>query len=401
MPIFTYVAKDQKGKTLAGTIEAPSIEDAHELLREKRYIVISLEERRENVLASLLKRVRGVSLDQKALFTRQLATMLGAGLSLTMALDVLYAQASSPRMKEVLTEMRGDVEGGSSLSKSMRKYPDVFSQVFVSLMEAGEASGKVETILLDLADKLENEREFRGKIMGALIYPVIVVIVMIFVFIIMIAFVMPRLTEMYKDIGAELPLPTKILLGIASLIAKWLWLLPILAVLGFLAFRQFVASDYGRRKWDELIFRLPIIGKLSKEVQLTEFCRTLALLIGAGVPITQCLEIVAEVMSNVIYREAVLNAGKQVEKGVPLSAPLKATPSFPPMIPQMVAVGEETGKIDEALAKVSEFFAAEAERTIKAIAVVLEPVLLILLALIVGPFVITIITSIYGLTARL
>lgn len=401
MAIFAYIAKDQEGKTRAGTIEAPNIEGAHELLRERKYIVISLEERKESALASLFKRVRGVPLDQKALFTRQLATMLGAGLNLTMALEVLHSQASSPRMKEVLTEMRGDVEGGSSLSKSMRKYPDVFSHVFVALMEAGEASGKVETILLSLADKLEREREFRGKIMGALIYPAIVVIVMMVVFVIMIAFVMPRLTEMYKDIGAELPLPTKILLGITGLMAKWLWLLPILAVLGFLAFRQFVAGDYGRRKWNELIFKIPIVGKLSKEVQLTEFCQTLALLMGAGVPITQCLEIVAEVMGNIIYREAVLNAGKQVEKGVPLSTPLKANPAFPPMVSQMIRVGEETGKIDETLLKVGAFFEAEAERTIKTISVVLEPALLILLALMVGPFVITIITSIYGLTAQL
>ncbi|NIQ32165.1 MAG: hypothetical protein GTN80_00700, partial [Nitrososphaeria archaeon] len=284
---------------------------------------------------------------------------------------------------------------------SMRKYPDVFSHIFVALVEAGEASGKVEPILLDLADKLEQEREFRGKIMGALIYPIIVVVVMAGVFLIMTFFVMPRLIAMYKDIGAEMPLLTRVLLGVSGLIVRWFWLLPIGAVLGFLAFRQFISTDYGRRRWDEFVFLIPVAGKLVREVQLTEFCRTLSLLMGAGVPITQCLEIVSEVVGSSIYQEAIRKARKEVEKGSPLSSPIGAEPSFPPMIPQMIAVGEETGKIDEALAKVSDFFASEVERTIKTISVVLEPLLLVLLALIVGPFVISIITSIYGLTASL
>ncbi|PIS12390.1 hypothetical protein COT70_01145 [candidate division WWE3 bacterium CG09_land_8_20_14_0_10_47_33] len=401
MPIYTYFAKSREGETLTGTIEAPDLDSAREILREKRYIVVSLTEKKEAKFAPLLSRFRGVSLEQKAFFARQLSTMIAAGLPFTNAFEVLRSQAENPRMKEVLTGMLGDIQGGATLSKSMRKYPDVFSRVFIALTEAGEASGKVEQVLAELAEKLEREQEFRGKTKGAFIYPAIIVAAMGIVFIIMIVFVIPRLSSMYADIGAKLPLPTLILIKFSNLLIHGWWFLLLLLGLGIFGLRQFIGGDYGRYKIAEFTFKFPIFGKLSKASQLADFCRTLSLLIGTGVPIAQALEITAEAMTNVLYRNTILNAEKQVEKGIPLSSPLKADPNFPPILSQMVAVGEETGKLDEVLAKLASFFEREAEQSVKNISTAIEPIIMILLGVLVGLFVISIITPIYNITSQL
>lgn len=401
MPIFTYVAKDQEGRTRTGAVEASNLDGAREVLREKRYIIVSIAERKEGALGVYLKRIRGVSLGQKAFFARQLSMMVAAGLPLADALEVLRNQSESPRMREVLTGILNDVQGGAALSKSMHKYPDVFSRDFAALVEAGEASGKVEIMLMNLAEKLEKEQEFQGKTRGAFIYPSIIVFAMGVVFIIMVVFVIPRLATMYEGMGASLPLPTLVMMQISKLLTKGWWLLLILLGLGIFLLRQFSSAEYGRYKIAEFTFKFPIFGKLSKETQLAAFCRTLGLLTGAGVPITQALEITAGAMTNVLYRDAILNAVKQVEKGIPLSTPLKADPNFPPILPQIIAVGEETGKLDEVLAQLAGSFEMEAAQSVKNITAALEPMIMIILGVIVGVFVISIIAPIYQLTSQL
>jgi len=283
----------------------------------------------------------------------------------------------------------------------MKNYPNVFSRAFVALVEAGEASGKVLQMLMELAEKLEREREFRGKTKGAFIYPAIIVLAMGVVFIIMIVFVVPRLTSMYGEMGAELPLPTLILIKISDLLTKRWWFLLLLFGSGVYVFRQFASGEYGRYKLAEFTFKFPIFGKLSKAAQLADFCRTLGLLIGSGVPITQALEITAEAMTNVLYHDAILNAEKQVEKGIPLSTPLKADPNFPPILSQMIFVGEETGKLDEVLTKLAGFFETGAEQSIRNISAAIEPIIMIVLGVMVGLFVISIIGPIYNITTQL
>lgn len=399
MAIFTYIAKSQEGETLTGTIEVPDLDSARKILRERRYIVISLKEKKESRLALLVTRFRGVPLEQKSLFARQLATMVGAGLPFAAALEVLRNQTTNPRMKEVLIGLYGDVQGGAALSESMRKYPDVFSSTFVALTSAGEASGKLEQTLLSLAETLEKMRDFRAKLIGALIYPILIFLVMGVVFVVMVLLVLPRLSVMYESLDAPMPLPTLIFLGIANIIGRWWWLLGLLLGLGIFAFRQFVSSTYGRYKWDAFVLKIPIFGMLSRETQLADFCRTVGLLLGAGVPITQALEITAAAMGNVHFRDAILNAEKQVERGIPLSKPLGANPNFPPILTQMIGVGEETGKMDQALDKMAEFFASEVERGLHNITVALEPLIIIVLGVLVGVFVISILVPIYNLVS--
>jgi len=282
----------------------------------------------------------------------------------------------------------------------MAKHPDVFDKVTVALVEAGEASGKLDLLLTQLADNLEKERDFRSKTRGALIYPAVIGIAMVAVFIIMMIFVVPRLTSLYEDIGADLPLPTKILIAISNLLVNGWWaLLAVLGVGGFIAYK-YLSTDKGKYRLANFTFKFPIFGKLNKESELARFSRTLGLLIGAGIPITQALEIVANAMSNVLYRDSILAAEKQVEKGVPLSVPIRADPNFDPLISQMIAVGEETGKMDEVLGKVAGFFESQAETSIKNLSTALEPIILVVLGVMVGGLVLSIITPIYNLTTQ-
>ena len=401
MPIYNYIVKDSTGKTISGTVEAPNTTLAGDILRERSYVVVSLVEKTTGgFFQQLLERFRGVTLGEKTIFARQMATMVSAGLPLTNAMEILRIQAGSERMKEVLGGMLADVQGGNSLAKSMAKHPDVFDKVTVALVEAGEASGKLDLLLTQLADNLEKERDFRSKTRGALIYPAVIGIAMVAVFIIMMIFVVPRLTALYEDIGANLPLPTKILIAISNLLVNGWWaLLAVLGVGGFIAYK-YLSTDKGKYRLANFTFKFPIFGKLNKESELARFSRTLGLLIGAGIPITQALEIVANAMSNVLYRDSILAAEKQVEKGVPLSVPIRADPNFDPLISQMIAVGEETGKMDEVLGKVAGFFESQAETSIKNLSTALEPIILVVLGVMVGGLVLSIITPIYNLTTQ-
>ena len=401
MPIYNYIVRDSAGKSLTGTVEAPNPTLAGDILREHKYVVVSLAEKKEGgIIQQILQRFRGVAIGEKTVFARQLATMVSSGLPLTNALEILRIQAGSDLMSAALGSMLADIQGGSSLAKSMSKHPDIFDKVTVSLVEAGEASGKLDVLLTQLADHLEKEQDFRSKTRGALIYPAVIGVAMLGVFIIMMIFVVPRLTALYEDIGAELPLPTRILIVISNLLVHGWWaLLVALGVIGFAAYK-YLNTDKGRYRIASFTFKFPIFGKLSKESELARFARTLGLLVGAGIPITQALEIVAAAMGNILYRDAILAAEKQVERGVPLSVPIRADPNFDPLVAQMIAVGEETGKLDEVLEKVAGFFEAQAGQSVKNLSTALEPIILIVLGVMVGGLVLSIITPIYNLTTQ-
>ena len=401
MPIYNYVVKDPQGKTVMGTVESPDQATASSILRERKYVVISVTPKKEaGPLEKFLEHFRGVSLGEKTVFARQLATMISSGLPLTNALEILRVGAESEKMEAVLGEMIGDVEGGMALSKSLAKHPEVFSKITVALVEAGEASGKLDSLLTQLADNMEKEQDFQSKTRGALIYPAVIAVAMVGVFIIMMVFVVPRLTDLYVDIGAELPLPTRVLIAISDLLTKGWWaLLIFFGAFGYGGFR-YAQTEKGRYKIAQIAFQFPIFGKLTKESEQARFARTLGLLVGAGVPITQALEISASAVNNVLYKDAILEAEKQVEKGIPLSVPIRKDPNFDPLLSQMIAVGEETGKMDEVLIKVAEFFESQAAGMVKNLSTALEPIILIALGLMVGLLVLAIISPIYNLTTQ-
>lgn len=400
MEKFRYKAKDNQGKTIEGLVEATDPKGAVKILQSKGLLVISIVPKGKDLVTEARVGIfRRISTSDKVNFTRQLATMVAAGLPLTDALTILEAQAS-PAMAKVVGEILREVEGGGSLSKALEKHPDVFDQVYIALVRSGESAGILDNILTRLAENLENQREFTSKVKGAMLYPAIVIGGMVLVAIIMILFVIPKLTTIYEEFQAELPLPTKILLQVSKL-ATHFWWLGLIGLIGLVfIIPQLLRNPILKKQYDRLFLRIPIIGSLRKQIMLTEFTRTLGLLISAGVLIVDALEIVRRSLGNSLYEEAVAQAGQDVQRGFPLAVALAETGIFPPILPQMISVGEETGKLDEVLAKVSAYFEQESAQSVKNLTTALEPLIMIVLGVGVGFLIISIIMPIYNLTSK-
>jgi type IV pilus assembly protein PilC len=268
-------------------------------------------------------------------------------------------------------------------------------------VRAGEAAGVMETVLNRLADSMEKNREFSGKVKGALVYPIIIIIGMVGVMIVMMVSVVPKLTSLYAEFSEELPLLTKMVIGLSNLILNFWWLLLLLAVGGFFALRTFISQPAGRRKWDDFIYKLPVMGPLLKEVMLTSITRTLSLLLGAGVSVVEANSIVAETVGNSVVEAEMVKISHQVEKGFPLSVAFSETTSFPPLVGQMIAVGEETGKMDEVLSRLSHYFEIEADLKVKGLTTALEPIILVIMGIGVGLLIYAIIMPIYQITNKI
>jgi len=396
---FHYSARSQKGKRVKGVVEARDKKIAAKMLQEQGFVVISLRKIGEDSLHKALAFLSRVSSKDITNFTRQLSTMITAGLSLTGALAILQEQ-SNPAMGKIISEILKDIQGGSSLHKTMSKHKKVFSPVFLALIKAGEKAGVLDKVLNRLAINLEKQEEFKGKVKGAMIYPVIVVIGMIIVAVIMMVFVIPKLMTMYEEFGAELPAATKILMGVSSFFARF-WILGLLGVFGLgygLYFWR--KTPVGREQTDRFLLKIPILGVLRQKVILTEITRTLSMLTHAGVSIIESLIIVADAANNVLFENAFRKAARDVEKGLPLAPSLSGHDFIPAVVTQMISVGEETGKIDEVLERVSIYFEGETEIAIKALTTAIEPLMMIMLGIGVGFLVIAIILPIYNLTAQ-
>lgn len=397
---FRYTAKDDKSVTRTGSIEAPDEKSAAVALRQHGLIPIEIQGKLENIGGIPLPSFNRVSYADIVNFTRQLSTMISAGLTLAEALSLLSKQMGNKKLKSIMSEVLREIEGGSSLAKALSNYPNVFSNIYVSLIQAGEQAGVLDEILNRLAENLEREREFRSKTRGALIYPAIIVVAMVGVIFIMLIFVIPRLTDLYKEFGTSLPLPTRILITLSDLARKF-WFLLILGIFGFSFFwKRWTKAGVGRKFKDTIFMRVPIWGRLKQNASLAEFSRTLSLLVGAGIPILEALQSVGKALDNVVYEEALSEAAKQVERGSPLGDAMEQQTAFPPLIPQMVKTGEETGKLDEVLGRVARYFETESEQGVKNLTTAIEPIILIILAFGVAFLIISVILPIYNLTSQ-
>ena len=399
MPIYKYSAKNEYGESVKGKVEARNKSHAASALIGRNLLVIDIAPITETSLSYLQGKLVGVKADDLVNFTRQLATMSGAGLPLSTSLSILQDQ-SSPAMSAVIAKVLQDVEGGSTLAKALKEHPDVFTRVYIQLVRAGEIGGILENVLERLADTLEKQKDFSAKTKGAMIYPVIVLIAMVVVAFIMMVFVMPQLTEMYRDFGAELPLTTRALIAISDFMVKFWWVFIGGAVALFLGLRTWSKTEPGEKFLDEVLFKIPIIGSLRTKLVLTEFARTLSLLIHAGVSLLEAMDIVGSAMNSYAFRQAMLDAKDEVEKGVPMSTALGVYEIFPAILPQMLSVGEETGKMDEILLKLSEYYEKESEYAVKNLTAVMEPVIMIILGVGVGFMVVSIMMPIYSLTTQ-
>ncbi|MFZ1721324.1 MAG: type II secretion system F family protein [Microgenomates group bacterium] len=400
MAFFKYTAKNKFSETVKGKVEAQTIDQAASLLTSRELLVITLSPLVEDSFQFFKAKFFGIKIDDIVNFTRQLSTMITAGLPLSSALAILVQQGK-PEMTKMVSGLLEEVEGGSSFAKALDKQKIYFSRIYIQLVFAGEAGGVLDNILERLAENMEKQKEFRAKTKGALIYPVIVIVAMLVVGAIMMIFVIPKLTEMYRDFGADLPLATRALIAISDFMVRAWWFVLLVIVGGIIGFRRWYKTKPGQLAIDKFIMKIPVFGILTQKVILTEFTRTLSLLLGAGISLLQALQIVTDGVDNIIYREALQKATDQVEKGVSLSQALSHYDDiFPPILHQMIKVGEETGKLDSVLKKLSEYFESETEHAVKNMTTAIEPIIMVVLGIGVGAMVIAIIMPIYNLTSQ-
>lgn len=396
---FSYKVKDKKGKTIAGTVDATSKLEAVKLLRERNFLIITVEDQKKNTsFGSALNLINRVSFNTVVNFTRLLATMITAGLPLVDSLAILGKQATSSQFRGVVDSIIEKIRAGESFAQSLAAHPHQFNRMFISLVEAGERSGKLDVVLERLADTLEKQRAFKSKIQTAMIYPLIVVIGMIGLMVLMMIMVVPKLTEIYDQFDIDLPLPTQILIFISKTLVNYWWLL--LAGLGIFIiwFMSFRRTSVGNKIIDTIILRIPIWGTLKRDLIMGEMTRTLGLLVGAGVPILDGLSIVADALESRTYSDNIREIASKVEKGFALGVLFSNDPLYPPIVGQMVMVGEETGKMDETLTRVAAFFDSSSDEKVKRLTTALEPIILVSLGGGVAFLVLSIVLPLYQLT---
>lgn len=396
MERFRFKARTDKGEVRKGVVEAQSESSAVQVLRDQKLIIVELHAL--SVGKSIFAIGQKVKFEDVVNFTRQLSTMIGAGLPLTDALSILQMQVP-PALQSKVADVLRSIEGGSTFADALVHHPETFSRVYIALVRAGESAGVLDTILLRLADTLEKQREFREKTKGAMIYPIIVLVGMAIVTTVMMIFVLPKLTVMYKDFDIELPFITKILIGMSDFMVNF-WYLMGMAIAGvYYAFSNWKKTKIGAYQWDVIILKLPIFGRIKSMILMAEFSRTLALLASAGVSLVESLGIVREVADSEVMRRALEEVAKDVEKGNSLAVSLAKHPVFPMIVSQMTSVGEQTGKLDEILNRVAGYFESESEHVIKNLSTAMEPLIMVLLGLGVGFLIVAIIVPIYNLTS--
>jgi type IV pilus assembly protein PilC len=400
MKRFNYKAKDKSGNLVVGEVEALSPGAAAKLVKGRGLYVISITPKMDSPFAIIRRFREKITAGDVTTFTRQLSTMINAGLPITEAILILRSQSKGP-MQKVVAQILADIEAGDSFSNSLGKHPKVFSRTYIALVKSGEVGGVMDAVLLRLADNMEKQQEFSGKVKGALIYPVIIIVGMVIVSFVMMIFVIPKLTSLYTDFGATLPLPTRILMGTSSFFIRFWYIMVLLVGIGLYVLRLYAAVPEGRRKIDAMMFRIPVFGELQRQIILTELTRTLSLMVGSGVPILEALNITSEVVTNTIISDALKDAAKQIERGFPIAYSFSRHPeAFPFLLSQMVAVGEETGKMDEVLTKISHIFEVESDEKVKGLTAAIEPIVMVVLGVGVGFLVIAVILPIYNLTSQ-
>lgn len=384
---FEYRARDRKGGVHAGAMEGSSSAAVALALRDKGFVPLKIEERRVSALDRELSFPgfkKKVKPKEVAILSRQLATMVNSGLTLIRALTILEQQTENPVLADVVAQVRTRVEQGSSLSSSMEAHPDVFSHLYVSMIRAGEVGGALDETLVRLADTLESAVRLRSKVKSAMAYPVVVFGLIIVIVSGMLLFVVPIFEKMYADLGGSLPVPTQMLINISALLTGLWWLFLAATVGSVVAFRRWKRTDAGRHSWDRLKLRMPVVGGVVQKVAISRFARTMSVLSRTGVPVLQALDIVSATAGNSLVSDAIADVQGSVRRGESLAGPLHKHEVFPPMVTQMISVGEETGAIDTMLSKVADFYDQEVDDTVSALTSLIEPLLIIVMGVAVG-----------------
>ena len=390
MATFTYNAINAEGLELMGEVHAPTLDAAREQLRVRGLLAELLNElpaSGEDSVRTAFKKVKAKSLQ---IFSRQFATMIGAGLNVVTALHILESQTDDKYLAVVISEVRADVEGGSLLSQALARHPKVFSRLYVAMVEAGEAAGILDEVLDRLAIQIEKEANIKRRVKGAMIYPSVVVCFALLILTAMLLFIIPIFERLYKQLGGQLPMLTQVMIDASVLLrTRWYVIFPAIALSVFSFFR-WKRSEHGRRNWDRFKLKVPMkIGDVVLKVTMARFARTLSTLVAAGVDIIKALEITGTTAGNWVVESALVGVREQVHAGVPIAQPLIEHPVFPPMVGQMVKIGEETGELEKMLSKVADFYEDEVDASIQALTSIIEPLMMIGVGMMVGVIVIS------------
>ncbi len=394
---FKFAARDWQGKRISGLVEARRAKEATDLVKAKGLVVTKIELQRESLLHKIRLILSRISGGQITSFTRRFATMIEAGLPLTDSLLILKNQEKG-KLRKVIEDVLAKIEGGSSLTQALGEHEDVFGSIYVASVRAGEEAGVLEKVLAQLADNLEKRQEFLGKIKSAMIYPVIVVIGMAGVMFIVMTFVVPKMMSLYSEFGTDLPWPTRVLMAISGLFQHFFWVAPLLVV-GLVAFfRLFGKRATVKQRIDTFKLKAPIFGPLMEATIMTDISRTLAMLISTGVPLIDSVAIVGGSTGNAVFEKSFKRVSTLVEKGASLATAMKQEAVFPQILTEMVATGEQTGKLDVTLFNISRYFEMEANQKVKVLTSAIEPIIMVILGAGVGFLVFAVIMPIYDLT---
>ncbi len=380
---FVWKGRTPAGEILSGELAAENKQELINQLRRRRILITSVAPKTAANKEIRLRKPR-VTTKELSVFTRQFATMINAGLPLVQCLNILAQQADNPFFKRKITEVMTDVETGMTLAEAMAKHPNIFSRLYANMVEAGESGGVLDNIFARLAVYLEKAEALKRKVKGAMTYPAIVCFVAVGATTFMLLFIIPTFAKMFSDFGGELPTPTKIVLGLSHFMRSWWWLMAGAVVGAVLGVKSYYKKPQGRRTLDRLMLRSPVLGNVIRKASVARFTRTLGTLISSGVPILEGLEITARTAGNAVVEEAILKTRGSISEGNTISDPLKSCDVFPPMVTQMVAVGEETGALDEMLSKIADFYEAEVDAAVEAMTAVIEPAMIIIMGVLVG-----------------
>jgi type IV pilus assembly protein PilC len=389
MAAFAYDAINAQGLEISGVVHAPDLGAAREQLQMRGLLPQALAERGAaggRKMAGAFKKVKPKSLQ---VFARQFATMIAAGVSVVGALVTLEEQTDDKYLAEVIADVRSEIEGGVILSKALARHPKVFNRLFVAMVEAGESSGTLDTVLDRLAVQIEKEMQIRRRVKGAMVYPAVVITFASLVLTFMLLFIIPVFVSVFDQLDGELPKPTQIVMKMSYALRHWWFIIfPAIGAMIF-AFRRLKRTERGRKVWDRFKLRIPMrIGDVVHKIALARFSRTLSTLISSGVDIIKALEITGATSGNWVVEESLADIRTRVHEGVPISQPLQDDPIFPPMVGQMVKIGEETGELDGMLGKVADFYEDEVDSSIQSLTSIIEPVLMIFVGIMVGTIVI-------------
>jgi general secretion pathway protein F len=384
LPIFEYHGIDAKGKDVRGIIDADTPRLARTKLKKSAVFPTEIREsmaerqegRRGFSLAHLMKRVR---IQDVAVMTRQLATLIGAGLPMVPALNSLTKQIENPNLKKVVSQIRERVKEGSSLSDALREFPRVFSNLYANMVAAGESSGALDIVLLRLADFTENQVKLRNRVTAALIYPILMVFLASAAVIFLMVKVVPKILELFEDWGRALPLPTVILLDITNFLRSYGWILLVCLVGVALAAIFYFKTERGRFLFDRLVLRVPIFGRLARIIATTRFSRTLGTLLASGIPLLKAMNIVKNIVNNRVIADAIENSQESIVEGQSIAAPLARSEVFPPMVTDMIAIGENSGQLEHMLLKVSDAYDNQIDTTVSGLTSILEPLLIVVM----------------------